>query len=1068
MKLNFVTITVHFLASIVLLISFCPILLGQVQQQWIREYNGPGVNKTDFANATCTDASGNVYVTGGISGYGEEIHYATIKYNDQGVMQWIAEYSDPTFFQSSASAITIDGSGNVYVTGSSGTGLGQLNNFLTIKYNSSGVQQWTARYAGSQNNDYAVSLKVDESGNVYVTGESYNPATFFDFALIKYNSNGVQQWVETWNGPGNNQDNPSGLALDNSGNIYVTGYTINGNVISYATVSYTSSGSLRWASIYNPQDNYTSIANAIAVDHQGYVYVTGRSHGLANPYYKIATIKYDPSTGDSIWVKRYGGAASNQPWGYGIAVDNSNNIYVSGAVNNAGNQTWGIADIKYNSAGDLLWSAVYADPNRQITYGEKIAIDASGNSYIQGYSSVTVFDPEDYLTAKFDSSGVFQWINYYNGPGNDRDVSYDIAVDNAGNSFITGFSYAGHTSGITDYSTVKYNTGGVQQWAARYNNHLNGDDIVADMKVDKSGNIYLTGTSYQQSNGSDIFLIKYDFNGDSLWARDWDGPSDNLDRANAIDIDSSGNIYVVGASWDPDAEHNQWVTLKYDSTGILQWSELYPGPGGGGILNAAYSVASDQSGNVYVFGLEAYFNQFTGHYLLIKYDSNGNQLWTRAGSTNSFGNNAVKVVTDGNGYVYITSRYGSDIYTLKYNSSGNLMWTATYDRSGNDDSPADLFVDSGGNVYVAGTSMGTSELGSEDYVTIKYNSSGVQQWAKIYNGPGNNYDGVNAITVDSDGEVFVTGISNESGFAYDYATIKYSSSGNELWVNRFNGSGNNLNFGTSVKSYNNGYVYVVGGTGSATLMNFGFLGLNPDGTQQWSTEYNSNADSLETRPLLSIDKDGSFYVAGSTRGNGIDYNFVLIKYAVTIPVELLSFTAGAFDNNIHLNWSTSTETNNKGFEVQRNSSLENKWIDIGFITGYGTTTKNHNYSFVDENLPAGKYQYRLKQINLDGSFEYSQIVGIDISLPEVFALSQNFPDPFNPVTTINYSLSNDGKVSLKVYDILGREVSTLVNENQKTGTHSVKFNGINLPSGVYIYKLTSGTNSSSRKMILLK
>lgn len=1065
MKLYIVTMIA---VALLLLITFSPSITAQVQQQWVKTYNGPGINKTDNANATCTDASGNVYITGGISGLGEEIHYATIKYNNQGAVQWIAEYSDPVFYQSAASAITVDASGNVYVTGSSGTGLGQLNNFLTIKYNSSGVQQWTARYAGPENNDYAVALKVDDSGNVYVTGESYTISGFYDIAIVKYNSNGVQQWAQTWNGPGNYQDNPSALALDNSDNIYITGYTIDANTTSYVTVSFNSSGQFRWASLYNPQDNYTSIANAIIVDHQGFVYVTGRSHGLVNQYYSIATIKYDPSNGDSIWVRRSGGTASSVIWGYGIAVDSDNHIYVSGAVNDPSLQNWEIGVIKYNSSGDQIWSSAYGDIYRQVTYGEKLALDSLGNAYIQGYSAITAFSPEDYMTAKFDSNGVFQWINYYNGPGDDRDVSYDIAVDNAGNSFVTGFSYAGHTSGATDYATIKYNPGGTQLWAARYNNHINGDDIAADMKIDKSGNIYVTGTSQQQSEGSDIFLIKYNYNNDSLWAKKWDGPADNLDRANAIDIDSSGNVYVAGSSWYPDAEHNQFVTLKYDSAGILQWTALYPGEGGGGILNAAYSVATDQSGNVYVFGLEAYFNQFSGHYLLIKYDINGNEIWTRAGTTNTFGNNAVKVVTDGNGYIYITSRYLHDICTIKYNSGGNLIWTATYDASGNDDGPADLFVDGSGNVYVTGTSMQNSSLESYDYVTIKYNSAGVQQWVKTYNGPGDNYDGANAISVDADGNVFVTGVSNENGSDYDYATIKYSSSGNELWVNRFSGSGNSMNFGTSVKSVNNGNVYVAGGTGISQQMNFGFIGIDAGGTQQWETEYNADADSLYTHPILAVDNDGSFYVAGSTFGSGTDYDFVLIKYAVTIPVELTAFTGSAVDNNIQLNWSTSTETNNRGFELQRRTAAENMWSDIGFITGSGTTTKPHNYSFIDKNLPEGKYQYRLRQIDFDGTFEYPGMVETEIVLPEVFALSQNFPDPFNPVTTINYSLSNDVKVSLKIYNILGKEIMTLVDENEKAGFHSIKFNGSNLPSGVYIYRLNSGINTLSKKMILLK
>jgi hypothetical protein len=278
-----------------------------------------------------------------------------------------------------------------------------------------------------------------------------------------------------------------------------------------------------------------------------------------------------------------------------------------------------------------------------------------------------------------------------------------------------------------------------------------------------------------------------------------------------------------------------------------------------------------------------------------------------------------------------------------------------------------------------------------------------------------------------------------------------------------------MNFGTSVKTDQNGYVYVIGGTGTSPSLNFGLQVLSPDVIQQWSAEYNALDDSLYTRPLISIGIDGGIYIAGSTHESGTDYRFALIKYAVTVPVELTSFTAASNNNDMLLNWSTVTETNNRGFEIQRAAASSSYgWKDIGFVEGNGTTTSPHNYSFIDKNISAGKYQYRLKQINLDGSFEYSNIIEAEILLPAVFALSQNFPDPFNPATTINYSLSNDGLVTLKVYDVLGKEVTTLVNENQKAGLHSINFNAVNLPSGVYIYRLFSGKNTFSKKMILLK
>lgn len=194
------------------------------------------------------------------------------------------------------------------------------------------------------------------------------------------------------------------------------------------------------------------------------------------------------------------------------------------------------------------------------------------------------------------------------------------------------------------------------------------------------------------------------------------------------------------------------------------------------------------------------------------------------------------------------------------------------------------------------------------------------------------------------------------------------------------------------------------------------------------------------------------------------------------PVELVSFKADVAGDKVNLSWLTATEFNNRGFEIQKStaSTQNGDWKIIGFIDGNGSTTKPHSYSFTEENLTSGKYSYRLKQIDFDGTFRYSQIIEAEVNLSREFSLSQNYPNPFNPVTTIKYSLpsvnSSGGRdlVTLKVYDVLGNEIRTLVSEEQSPGFHKVIFDAENLPSGVYIYRLTAGSYSSSRKLILLK
>ena len=191
-----------------------------------------------------------------------------------------------------------------------------------------------------------------------------------------------------------------------------------------------------------------------------------------------------------------------------------------------------------------------------------------------------------------------------------------------------------------------------------------------------------------------------------------------------------------------------------------------------------------------------------------------------------------------------------------------------------------------------------------------------------------------------------------------------------------------------------------------------------------------------------------------------------------VPVELVSFTVNTSGNNVNLSWSTSTETNNSGFEIQRlknskNESSEN-WEVIGFVNGNGTTTETQTYFYSDNNLSSGKYLYRLKQIDYDGTFKYSNEVEVIINVPEKFELSQNYPNPFNPATTISFTLQTNQFVTLKVFNSLGEEVSTLVNRNLTQGTHSFNFNANGFGSGLYLYRLESGGKVQVRKMMLLK
>jgi hypothetical protein len=186
-----------------------------------------------------------------------------------------------------------------------------------------------------------------------------------------------------------------------------------------------------------------------------------------------------------------------------------------------------------------------------------------------------------------------------------------------------------------------------------------------------------------------------------------------------------------------------------------------------------------------------------------------------------------------------------------------------------------------------------------------------------------------------------------------------------------------------------------------------------------------------------------------------------------VPVELTSFFANIFDGNVVLNWSTATEINNSGFEIQRSRDNSN-FSNLSFVDGYGTTSDQRSYSFTDNTVSSGIYYYRLKQIDHNGSFEYSNVIEVQVGAPDNFALEQNYPNPFNPSTMISYQLPVNGSVTLKIFDVLGNEVTTLVNEFKEAGKHSVEFDASNMGSGIYFYTMSAGNFTSSKKMILIK
>jgi len=428
--------------------------LGGVQEEWIALYNGG--NGFDVAYATALDGSGNAYVTGSSVGPGncpDSIcnDYATVKYDASGTQQWVARYNGPASDDDHAAAIAVDASGNVYVTGASIGTTWPDYDYATVKYDASGNQLWVARYNEPASGfDFATAIAVDASGNVYVTGASEGSGTGpFDYATIKYDASGNQLWVARYNGSGNGDDEAYAIAVDASGNVYVTGYSAgSGTGNDYATIKYDSAGQEQWVVRYNGPTNSDDYGHAIAIDGSSNVYVTGSSSGTGFDY---ATVKYD-SSGQQQWVARYNGPGNGDDEAYAMALDSSGNVYVTG-YSTGSDSGYDYTTIKYDASGTETWVARYNGAANLLDIANAIALDAFGNVYVTGWS-VGLGTGYDYATVKYDRSGQEKWVARYNGPGNDDDQAYAIAVDASANVYVTGYSIG--SDGVSSYTTIKY------------------------------------------------------------------------------------------------------------------------------------------------------------------------------------------------------------------------------------------------------------------------------------------------------------------------------------------------------------------------------------------------------------------------------------------------------------------------------------------------------------------------------------------------------------------------------------------------------------------------------------
>jgi uncharacterized delta-60 repeat protein len=431
----------------------------------------------------------------------------------------------------------------------------------TLSY-SQVAQEWARGYNGPGGGiDIAFSLAIDSLGNVFVTGNSPGEISANDITTIKYNSVGQRQWVRRYNGSGNGDDGTNGtnaIGIDGAGNVYVTGWSLGQENTDIVTIKYDTTGAQQWVRRYNGPGNAYDAPSGIAVEPAGTVYVAGGSEGSASGS-DYTIIKYD-TTGQPQWLRRYNGPGNGYDLAQSLTVDAAGNVYVTGYATG----TSGLGDcvtLKYDADGSRQWRKTHNGEADGTDYGTSIAVDVAGNVYVTGGSAGSVTN-QDYVTIKYDSLGQMQWTSLYSSLGNNYDEGRSLGVDSSGNVYVTGVLAFSEGGTSDNFGTIKYNSSGVQQWVQTYDGPAHIADEAFSIAVDASGNSYVVGYGHAPASGSDLTTIKYDTAGVQQWVETYDSPANSTDTGFDIGLDAQGNVYVSGSRTGAD-QTLDYVLVKY-------------------------------------------------------------------------------------------------------------------------------------------------------------------------------------------------------------------------------------------------------------------------------------------------------------------------------------------------------------------------------------------------------------------------------------------------------------------------------------------------------------------------
>jgi uncharacterized delta-60 repeat protein len=856
-------------------------------QQWATSFAGTGENSDKF-NALAKDNAGNLYACGYTWQSGNGKDFLLVKFNAAGDTLWTRTYDNTGNGNDELTDVAIDASGNVAVTGSGKTGTGK--DIITALYSSAGTLLWLNSYNGYANlDDYGVKVASDNAGNIYTAGYGYNAALNNDYIVIKYAANGTQSAAVNFNGADALEDIVADMAIDGANNVIVTGKSrTSGNKDDYATIKYNSSLVLQWAKTVD-QAGKTDRATGVWVDAANDVYVTGRSSNGGDDDY--LTIKYAAANGATAWAQPKLFDSNGDDQARDIT-GNATNIVVTGTRFN-GVQT-DIQTIAYNPAtGAQLWSTTYANAAGKDDIANQVTLSAANEAIVTGVVnlSASAISQNDVLILKYNSSGAQQFAAVLGGTATLDDNAAASLTDGQGNIY-TAATLVNNTT-MKDAVLLAHDAAG----ALQYNKAYNGKGEFTDKAIaicPSGGFVYTTGYTYAYNEDRNFCTIKYDAAGNKLWTKTFNGPDTDTDEPSAIAADGSGNIYVAGRSKNANNDYDLFL-IKYNAAGDTLWTRNYDAGITGDDEATAMAVATN--GDVYLTGTTDADASLliNSDYLTVKFSAAGTLLWSKTynGTTNA-DDKAYSITLDNTGNAYVAGRTfnGAD-YDIQINkyaaANGTATAFATYNSNLGDDIPARIKLDNSGNVVVGATSdRNATAATNRDYLLINYNSAGSQQWAQLYNGAATGDDDLNDLIIDANNNIYITGTSDLDSSAtdnLDYATLMYNSSGTLQWLATYNGTGNGDDIANALATDGNGNLYVTGISDNGTSNNAVTLMYDAQGNLAAQASFDGQAGGYDAGEAILVD-NGSVYIAGAgTFSSANQKDLLTVAYNLGLAIK---------------------------------------------------------------------------------------------------------------------------------------------------------------------------------------